>query len=76
MTFDEAIRRYVSTNRICGCRDADVAMLGLDGGDAETTVNAVVAIRIPAVGELSRRERDELRVMYRQITDQLHQGAG
>jgi aspartyl-tRNA synthetase len=68
MTFDEAIRLY-------GIDKPDLRLPRLLGvnevfapGDLESlAVNPalpVVAVRIPAVGDLSRKERDDLRLLY------------
>jgi aspartyl-tRNA synthetase len=67
MTYDEAIRRYGSDKpdmrlpAMTDIRDAFMAE------DLETLALSpklpIVAVRIPKVGELSRRERDEIRPM-------------
>ncbi len=65
MTYDEAIRLYGSDKpdmrlpAMADVRDAfapeDVAKLGINAA------GPVVAIRIPSVGELSRKERDDIK---------------
>ncbi len=67
MTYDQAMRLYGSDKPdlrlppLTDVRDAfapdDLAKLGIDPG------LPVVAIRIPKVGELSRRERDDLKTL-------------
>ncbi|HEY0758887.1 MAG TPA: aspartate--tRNA ligase [Acidisarcina sp.] len=68
MTFDEAIRQYgidkpdlrlPPLTEVSGAFAAeDLATLGIAAG------LPLVAVRTPAVGELSRKERDDLRLVY------------
>jgi aspartyl-tRNA synthetase len=68
MTFDEAIRLYGIDKpdmRLPAMTDVRNAMSAQTAATLKTTATLpVIAVRIPNVGELSRKERDELRLLY------------
>jgi aspartyl-tRNA synthetase len=70
MTFDEAIRLYGIDKpdmRLPAMTDVRSAMSAQTAATLKTTAAVpVIAVRIPKVGELSRKERDDLRLLYPQ----------
>jgi aspartyl-tRNA synthetase len=70
MTFDEAIRLYGIDKpdmRLPAMADVRSAVSVQTAATLKTTAaSPVIAVRIPNVGELSRKERDELRLLYPQ----------
>ncbi|MGB9418830.1 MAG: aspartate--tRNA ligase [Acidobacteriaceae bacterium] len=70
MTFDEAIRLYGIDKpdmRLPAMADVRSAVSAQTAATLKTTAaSPVIAVRIPNVGELSRKERDELRLLYPQ----------
>jgi aspartyl-tRNA synthetase len=70
MSFDEAIRLYGIDKpdmRLPGMTDVRSALSAQTAATLKTTAAApVIAVRIPNVGELSRKERDDLRLLYPQ----------
>jgi aspartyl-tRNA synthetase len=70
MTFDEAIRLYGIDKpdmRLPAMADVRDALSASTAATLKTTSAVpVIAVRIPKVGELSRKERDELRLLYPQ----------
>jgi aspartyl-tRNA synthetase len=70
MTFDEAIRLYGIDKpdmRLPAMADVRSAVSAQTAATLKTTAALpVIAVRIPNVGELSRKERDELRLLYPQ----------
>ena len=70
MTFDEAIRLYGIDKpdmRLPAMADVRSAVSAQTAATLKTaTALPVIAVRIPNVGELSRKERDELRLLYPQ----------
>ena len=70
MTFDEAIRLYGIDKpdmRLPAMADVRSAISAQTAATLKTTAALpVIAVRIPNVGELSRKERDELRLLYPQ----------
>jgi aspartyl-tRNA synthetase len=68
MTFDEAIRLYGIDKpdmRLPAMADVRSALSAQTAGTLKTTAALpVIAVRIPNVGELSRKERDDLRLLY------------
>ena len=70
MTFDEAIRLYGIDKpdmRLPAMADVRNAVSAQTAATLKTaTALPVIAVRIPNVGELSRKERDELRLLYPQ----------
>ena len=70
MTFDEAIRLYGIDKpdvRLPAMADVHSAVSAQTAATLKTTAALpVIAVRIPNVGELSRKERDELRLLYPQ----------
>ncbi len=68
MTFDEAIRLYGIDKpdmRLPAMADVRSALSAQTAATLKTTAALpVIAVRIPNVGELSRKERDELRLLY------------
>ena len=70
MTFDEAIRLYGIDKpdmRLPAMTDVRSALSAQTAATLKTaTALPVIAVRIPNVGELSRKERDELRLLFPQ----------
>jgi aspartyl-tRNA synthetase len=70
MSFDEAIRLYGIDKpdmRLPAMTDVRSAVSQQTAGTLKTTAALpVIAVRIPNVGELSRKERDDLRLLYPQ----------
>jgi aspartyl-tRNA synthetase len=70
MTFDEAIRLYGIDKpdmRLPAMTDVRSALSAQTAATLKTTAALpVIAVRIPNVGELSRKERDDLRLLYPQ----------
>jgi aspartyl-tRNA synthetase len=70
MSFDEAIRLYGIDKpdmRLPGMTDVRNALSAQTAATLKTTAAVpVIAVRIPTVGELSRKERDDLRLLYPQ----------
>jgi aspartyl-tRNA synthetase len=70
MTFDEAICLYGIDKpdmRLPAMTDVRSALSAQTAATLKTTAALpVIAVRIPNVGELSRKERDELRLLYPQ----------
>jgi aspartyl-tRNA synthetase len=70
MSFDEAIRLYGIDKpdmRLPAMSDVRGALSATIATTLKTTAALpVIAVRIPNVGELSRKERDDLRLMYPQ----------
>ena len=70
MTFDEAIRLYGIDKpdmRLPAMADVRSAVSAQTAATLKTaTALPVIAVRIPNVGELSRKERDELRLLFPQ----------
>ena len=70
MTFDEAIRLYGIDKpdmRLPAMTDVRSALSAQTAATLKTTAAVpVIAVRIPKVGELSRKERDDLRLLYPQ----------
>jgi aspartyl-tRNA synthetase len=70
MSFDEAIRLYGIDKpdmRLPAMIDVRSALSGTTATTLKTTAALpVIAVRIPNVGELSRKERDDLRLLYPQ----------
>jgi aspartyl-tRNA synthetase len=70
MTFDEAIRLYGIDKpdmRLPAMTDVRSALSAQTAAILKTTAAVpVIAVRIPKVGELSRKERDDLRLLYPQ----------
>ena len=70
MTFDEAIRLYGIDKpdmRLPAMIDLRSAVSAQTAATLKTTAALpVIAVRIPNVGELSRKERDDLRLLYPQ----------
>jgi aspartyl-tRNA synthetase len=70
MTFDEAIRLYGIDKpdmRLPAMTDVRSALSAQPAATLKTTAALpVIAVRIPNVGELSRKERDDLRLLYPQ----------
>ena len=70
MSFDEAIRLYGIDKpdmRLPAMADVRSALSPQTATTLKTTaVLPVIAVRIPNVGELSRKERDDLRLLYPQ----------
>jgi len=68
MTFDEATRLYGIDKpdmRLPAMADVRSAVSAQAAATLKTTAALpVIAVRIPNVGELSRKERDELRLLY------------
>jgi aspartyl-tRNA synthetase len=70
MSFDEAIRLYGIDKpdmRLPAMTDVRSALSAQSAATLKTTAALpVIAVRIPNVGELSRKERDDLRLLYPQ----------
>jgi aspartyl-tRNA synthetase len=70
MSFDEAIRLYGIDKpdmRLPAMTDVRSVISPQTAGTLKTTAALpVIAVRIPNVGELSRKERDDLRLLYPQ----------
>jgi aspartyl-tRNA synthetase len=70
MSFDEAIRLYGIDKpdmRLPAMTDVRSALSAQTAATLKTTAALpVIAVRIPNVGELSRKERDDLRLLYPQ----------
>jgi aspartyl-tRNA synthetase len=70
MSFDEAIRLYGIDKpdmRLPAMMDVRSALSAETAATLKTTAALpVIAVRIPNVGELSRKERDDLRLLYPQ----------
>jgi aspartyl-tRNA synthetase len=70
MSFDEAIRSYGIDKpdmRLPAMTDVRTALSAQTATTLKTTAQLpVIAVRIPNVGELSRKERDDLRLLYPQ----------
>ena len=70
MSFDEAIRLYGIDKpdmRLPAMTDVRGALSAQTAATLKTTAAVpVIAVRIPKVGELSRKERDDLRLLYPQ----------
>lgn len=70
MSFDEAIRLYGIDKpdlRLPAMTDVRASLSAQTAATLKTTsALPVIAVRIPNVGELSRKERDELRLLYPQ----------
>jgi aspartyl-tRNA synthetase len=70
MTFDEAIRLYGIDKpdmRLPAMADVRSAVSAQTATTLKTTAGLpVIAVRIPNVGDLSRKERDDLRLLYPQ----------
>jgi aspartyl-tRNA synthetase len=70
MSFDEAIRSYGIDKpdmRLPAMTDVRTALSAHTAATLKTTAQLpVIAVRIPNVGELSRKERDDLRLLYPQ----------
>ncbi len=70
MTFDEAIRQYGIDKpdmRLPALTDVRALLTPQTAATLKTTAALpVIAVRIPGVGELTRKERDELRQLYPQ----------
>jgi len=70
MSFDEAIRLYGIDKpdmRLPAMTDVHSALSAQTSATLKTTAALpVIAVRIPNVGELSRKERDDLRLLYPQ----------
>ncbi|HEX6495039.1 MAG TPA: aspartate--tRNA ligase [Acidobacteriaceae bacterium] len=70
MSFDEAIRLYGIDKpdmRLPAMADVSSAVSAETAATLKTTAALpVIAVRIPRVGELSRKERDDLRLLYPQ----------
>jgi aspartyl-tRNA synthetase len=70
MTFDEAIRLYGIDKpdlRLPAMTDVRSALSPATAATLKTSAALpVIAVRIPKVGELSRKERDDLRLLYPQ----------
>jgi aspartyl-tRNA synthetase len=68
MTYDEAIRLYGIDKpdmRLPAMADVRAAFTPEQLATLKTTAKLpIVAVRIPAIGELSRKERDDLRLLY------------
>jgi aspartyl-tRNA synthetase len=68
MSFDEAIRSYGIDKpdmRLPAMTDVRTALREQTAATLKTTAQLpVIAVRIPNVGELSRKERDDLRLLY------------
>jgi aspartyl-tRNA synthetase len=70
MSFDEAIRSYGIDKpdmRLPAMTDVRTALSAQTATTLKTTAQLpVIAVKIPNVGELSRKERDDLRLLYPQ----------
>jgi aspartyl-tRNA synthetase len=70
MSFDEAIRSYGIDKpdmRLPAMTDVRTALSAQTAATLKTTAQLpVIAVRIPNLGELSRKERDDLRLLYPQ----------
>jgi aspartyl-tRNA synthetase len=70
MSFDDAIRLYGIDKpdmRLPAMTDVRTALSATTAATLKTTAALpVIAVRIPMVGELSRKERDDLRLLYPQ----------
>jgi aspartyl-tRNA synthetase len=70
MSFDEAIRSYGIDKpdmRLPAMTDVRTALSAQTAATLRTTAQLpVIAVKIPNVGELSRKERDDLRLLYPQ----------
>jgi aspartyl-tRNA synthetase len=70
MSFDEAIRSYGIDKpdmRLPAMTDVRTALSAQTAATLKTTAQLpVIAVKIPNVGELSRKERDDLRLLYPQ----------
>jgi len=72
MTYDQAIRLYGSDKpdlRLPAMRDVRDAFSDADRETLKVGSSPVVAIRIPKVGELSRKERDDIKPLFGERKD-------